>query len=112
ASGPGWPRPRRPAPARDGRCLAGHPCTERLVLKRGRPEQDEADVTWEHDYLRRLAEAGFPASVPMPALDGQSWVCVDGRIWAVLSYLPGHPLASASSPDMKAAGAFLARYHQ
>jgi len=83
-----------------------------LVLKRGRPEQDEADVTWEHDHLRRLQSTGFPASVPVPAFDGRSWVQVDGRIWATLTYLPGRPLVSEPDPDMEAAGAFLARYHR
>jgi Ser/Thr protein kinase RdoA (MazF antagonist) len=85
---------------------------ELLVLKRGRPEQDAADVTWEHDYLRRLAATGFSASVPVPVVDGQSWACVDGRIWASLTYLPGRPLVSEPAPDQAAAGAFLARYHR
>jgi Ser/Thr protein kinase RdoA (MazF antagonist) len=85
---------------------------ERLTLKPGRTEQDETDVTWEHDYLRRLAATGFPASATVPAFDGQSWVCLEGRIWAALSYLPGQPLGSEPAPDMAAAGAFLARYHQ
>ena len=40
-----------------------------LVLKPGRPEQDEADVTWEHDHLRRLQRTGFPAPVPIPSFD-------------------------------------------
>lgn len=89
------------------------PCGgERRVLKLGRPEQTEADVTWEHEYLLRLAGTGFPASVPVPAFDGRSWVQVDGRIWSVLSFLPGQPMASQPAPDMAAAGTFLARYHQ
>jgi Ser/Thr protein kinase RdoA (MazF antagonist) len=83
-----------------------------LLLKRGRPEQDEADVVWEHDHLRRLEATGFPASVPIPAFDGRSWAQIDGRIWAALTYLPGRPLASEPAPDMEAAGAFLARYHR
>lgn len=83
-----------------------------VVLKRGRSEQDEADVTWEHEHLHRLAGAGFPASVPLPAFDGQSWVRADDRIWAALSYLPGRPLVAEQAPDMEAAGALLARYHQ
>ena len=86
--------------------------SDHLVLKRGRPEQDPADVAWEHDHLRRLQETGFPASVPVPAFDGQSWAQVEGRIWATLTYLPGRPLASEPEPDMEAAGAFLARYHR
>src|SRR4051794_36794069 len=86
--------------------------SERLVLKRGRPEQDEADVTWEHDHLGRLASAGFPASVPVPAFDGQSWLRVDDRIWAVLGFVPGHALVLDPTPDLAMAGAFLARYHQ
>jgi Ser/Thr protein kinase RdoA (MazF antagonist) len=82
-----------------------------LVLKRGRPEQDEADVTWEHDYLRRLAHSGFPAPVPVPTFDGQSWTRLEGRIWATLTYLPGRSLAAEPAPDFEAAGGLLARYH-
>ena len=55
-----------------------------LLVKRGRPEQDGADATWEHDHLRRLQGADFPTSVPLPAFDGRSWARVDGRIWAAL----------------------------
>ena len=83
-----------------------------LVLKRGRSEQHEADIAWEHDHLRRLHETGFPVPAPVAAFDGQSWARVDGRIWATLSYLPGRALASEADPDMAAAGAFLARYHR
>jgi len=86
--------------------------SERLVLKLGRSEQDAADVTWEHDYLARLAGTGFPASAPVPAFDGRSWVRSDGRVWAALTYVPGRPLVSGHDPDMAAAGGFLARYHQ
>jgi Ser/Thr protein kinase RdoA (MazF antagonist) len=85
--------------------------SRRWVLKRGRPEQDEDDVSWEHDHLRRLSATGFPASAPVPAFDGQSWTRLDDRIWATLSYLPGRSLASEPVHDMEAAGAFLARYH-
>jgi Ser/Thr protein kinase RdoA (MazF antagonist) len=81
------------------------------VLKRGRPEQDEADVAWEHEHLSRLAEVGFPASAPVPELGGRSWTRIEGRIWAALTYLPGRPLASEPKPDFEAAGALLARYH-
>jgi Ser/Thr protein kinase RdoA (MazF antagonist) len=83
-----------------------------LVLKRGRSEQDDADIAWEHAVLRGLAAAGFPSSVPVAAFDGRSWTHLDGRIWGALSFLPGRPLASEAAPDSEAAGAFLARYHQ
>src|SRR5262245_23494748 len=85
---------------------------DRLVLKCSRPEQHEADVTWEHDHLRSLAGASFPSSWPVPAFDGRSWIRFEGQIWAALSYLEGQPLASQPAPDMAAAGAFLARYHR
>lgn len=83
-----------------------------MVLKRGRSDQDEADVCWEHNYLRGLQGTGFPASAPIPAFDGQSWTRHEGRIWATLTYLPGRALASEGDQDMVAAGAFLARYHR
>jgi homoserine kinase type II len=92
-------------------CLLRHG-TELLVLKRGRPEQDEADVAWEHEYLRRLCAVGFPASHPLPLFEGRSWTHSDGRIWAAQSYLPGRMLASEPTQAMAAAGAFLARYHR
>lgn len=83
-----------------------------LVLKRGRSEQHEADIEWEHDHLRRLHETQFPVPAPVAAFDGQSWERVEDRIWSTLTYLPGHALASEPEPDMAAAGAFLAGYHR
>lgn len=107
--GTGWEAPRRFGDADAWLVERG---SERLVLKLGRSEQDEADIAWEHDYLARLAGTGFPASTPVPAFDGGSWVRVEGRIWGALTYLPGRPLVSDDDPDMEAAGDALARYHQ
>jgi Ser/Thr protein kinase RdoA (MazF antagonist) len=83
-----------------------------LVLKRGRSEQTDEDVEWEHRLLRDLAESGFPVPRPVSTFTGRSWVSTKGRIWATLGYLPGRSLASEAAPDMHAAGAFLAKYHE
>jgi homoserine kinase type II len=107
--GAAWESPRR---FRTGYAWLVQRGAERLVLKLGRSEQDAADVTWEHDVLTRLAATGFPASAPVPAFDGRSWVEADGRVWATLTYLPGRPLATDPDPNMEAAGAFLARFHR
>jgi Ser/Thr protein kinase RdoA (MazF antagonist) len=85
--------------------------SELIVLKRGRPEQDDADVVWEHSFLCRLSSTDIPASVPVPAFDGRSWTRLDGRIWATLTYIPGRPLVSEPAPDAEAAGSYLARFH-
>src|SRR4030095_8814320 len=107
--GAAWESPRR---CRTGYAWLVQRGAERLVLKLGRSEQDAADVTWEHDVLTRLATTGFPASAPVPAFDGRSWVEADGRVWATLTYLPGRPLATDPDPNMEAVGAFLARFHR
>jgi Ser/Thr protein kinase RdoA (MazF antagonist) len=70
-----------------------------------------ADMQWLHDYLARLAGAGFPSPRPLPCLRGRSWTADGDSIWEVVSYLPGHAVGWADAPSMEEVGALLGRYH-
>jgi Ser/Thr protein kinase RdoA (MazF antagonist) len=86
--------------------VAGH----LAVLKRDW-HLDVADITWEHAFLTRLADTGFPAPRPVAAFAGQSWSVVNGGLWTLASFQTGRTLARADQPDLAAVGRFIARYH-
>lgn len=83
-----------------------------VVVKRGRAGQDAVDLAWEHRFLQDLAATGFPAPRPVPLFAGASWLPLDDRVWSAVTYLPGRTLDTESQPDLEAAGAILAAYHQ
>lgn len=70
-----------------------------------------ADVAWLHAFLTRLAALGFPSPQPLSCFAGRSWVMSGGRLWEVVSYLPGHAVGWATEPTMEEIGTLLARYH-
>lgn len=87
------------------------------LLKRYRPQWRPATVVYAHSILDRLAEVGFPVPRLATALDGQSLVEREGRLYALLEFVDG---ASYSGrfllrPDrrrlMALAGITLARFH-
>jgi Ser/Thr protein kinase RdoA (MazF antagonist) len=69
------------------------------------------DVTWLHDFMTRLAGAGFPSPRPLPCFDGVSWIVAEGWLWELVSFLPGHAVGWAALPPMEEIGALLGRYH-
>lgn len=69
------------------------------------------DVTWLHEFLARLAGAGFPSPRPLPCFDGMSWIFAEGSLWEIVSFLPGHAVGWAAVPPMEEIGALLGRYH-
>jgi Ser/Thr protein kinase RdoA (MazF antagonist) len=69
------------------------------------------DLAWEHGFLQRLAQTGFPASQPVPAFAGRSWAVLAGALWGLATYLPGRSLNWEPQPDLAAVGSFMARYH-
>jgi Ser/Thr protein kinase RdoA (MazF antagonist) len=82
---------------------------ERLVLRRYNPWR--ADVAYEHRVLAHLSERGWPVAVAMPAIDGQSFVRVEGEAYALFPHLPGRPKGSSSPSFARARGRMLADLH-
>jgi Ser/Thr protein kinase RdoA (MazF antagonist) len=69
------------------------------------------DVGWLHSLLARLARQDFPAPRPLPAFAGQSWTVAHGRLWELVTFIPGHEVGWDSEPRLDEIGALLARYH-
>ena len=58
-------------------------------------------------FLTRLAALGVPSPQPLPCFGGRSWVVSGGRLWEVVSYLPGRAVGWAAEPTMEEIGALL-----
>ncbi len=55
------------------------------------------DVVWLHTFLAELAGLGFHSPRPLPDFGGQSWTIAGGRLWELVSYVPGHESAGRPS---------------
>jgi Ser/Thr protein kinase RdoA (MazF antagonist) len=83
----------------------------RLPVSPGKAADVAEDVTWLHEFMTRLAAAGFPSPWPLPCFDDVSWIIAEGWLWALVSFLPGHAVGWAAVPPMEEIGALLGRYH-
>ena len=61
---------------------------------------------------RRLEQAGIPAGAAVPGAGGQLCVPVAGNWLALLTWVPGQPLAGQDSREQDLIGATLARVHR
>lgn len=75
-------------------------------------ELTRADMTWLHQFLAELAEAGFPCPAPIPAFDGASYAVDDGAWWELVTFLPGNAVGWSQVPSLVEVGRLMARYHQ
>ena len=62
-----------------------------LVLRRWPSEHPSPDrLRFIHDVLRHLAAEGIDfVPVPIPAINGESFVEIDGHLWEIAPWLPG-----------------------
>jgi homoserine kinase type II len=72
-----------------------------------------ADVAFEVEVLRYLAEARFPVAPLVPAMDGGAVVSVGGRLALLFAYAPGEEVdrAGAGPERCRRVGEQLARLH-
>ena len=94
----------RPLPSeRDRNFAVAIDGSDRFVLKISNANEDVANLDLQHRAMDRLAEAGIPCQLPVPARDGRE-VIDAGRATApalvrVLTWLPGRPLATIAPAD-------------
>ncbi len=77
-----------------------------LVLREYAPGQID-NVAYEHEVIERLHRSGWP----VPRLV-ESPIFVDGRIWALSTYLLGNSIKNESPADRRTRGRLLAELHQ
>jgi Ser/Thr protein kinase RdoA (MazF antagonist) len=87
------------------------------LLKRYRPQWRPETVAYAHSILGRLSEVGFPVPGLAAALDGESFVNREGRLYALMAFVDGSGysgrflLRHDRRRLMGLAGATMARLH-
>jgi Ser/Thr protein kinase RdoA (MazF antagonist) len=72
---------------------------------------DPGSIVFDHQVLRRLAEAGLPVPAPISTPSGRSTWEIDCSLYEVLPWIDGDPF-SLDDPQVPAElGRFLARFH-
>ena len=86
----------------------------RRLLVRVRPSElaDADSIRFDHTALGRLAEAGLPVPTPLATVEGATWLCLEGRVYEVLTWVDGEPFAESNRDTSFAVGALLARFHR
>lgn len=69
-------------------------------------------VEFDHAALSRLAAAGLPVPRPLPRPDGSTWLCRDGLVYEMLSWVEGEPFVEGDEEAIEDLGRTLARFHQ
>ena len=84
----------------------------RFVVRR-RPDEFASDgmIRFDHESLRRLANAGLPVPRPLVQSDGSTWTEVGGGRYEILSWVEGGEFQEYDRRALSNLGRFLARFH-
>jgi homoserine kinase type II len=90
----------------------------RYILKRHRPDlykperaKDTRLILAQHDLMKWLREAGFPAPAIVPTAGGETLLILNGELYEIQGYIEGDPYDHNRSAHLEAAAITLGRYH-
>jgi homoserine kinase type II len=90
----------------------------RYILKRHRPDlykperaKDTRIILGQHDLIKWLREAGFPAPAIVPTAGGETLLILNGELYEIQDYIEGDPYDHNRSAHLEAAAITLGRYH-
>jgi homoserine kinase type II len=84
----------------------------RYVLRSSHRSRSPASLAFEHRLLDYLAHRGFPVIQPLPSLEMETWVALDGRLWTLCRYAEGEQLDRTRPSHLTGAARALAAYHR
>lgn len=83
----------------------------RFVVRRSYRAKEADGVRFEHELVAHLRANGFPGPEFVPAVDGEPYATLEGRIWRVSVFVDGRPADATRPGDVDAVAGALARYH-
>jgi Ser/Thr protein kinase RdoA (MazF antagonist) len=84
----------------------------RFFLKRRHPDLQQPDIIRaQHDLMRLLWRAGFPAPRVIPTADGETFLVLAGQFYEIQEYICGEPYDHSQPAHLEEAARILARYH-
>jgi homoserine kinase type II len=85
----------------------------RYFLKRRHPDLSQPFlVRAQHELMRELRRAGFPAPEVIPTLSGESFLVLEDRIYEVQQFIQGQPYDHDRPQHLEVAALTLAHYHR
>ncbi|MGH9037192.1 MAG: phosphotransferase enzyme family protein [Acidimicrobiia bacterium] len=84
----------------------------RFVLRCSYRSKTSEAVRFEHELVAYLRARGFPGPEFVPTVDGEPCAQVDGRLWRLARFVPGHPASAGIPGQTEAVAEALARYHR
>jgi homoserine kinase type II len=85
----------------------------RYFLKRRHPDLSQPFlIRAQHELMRELRRAGFPAPVVVPTLTGESFLVLGGRIYEVHQFIQGQPYDHERPQHLEEAALTLGHYHR
>jgi homoserine kinase type II len=85
----------------------------RYFLKRRHPDLSQPLLIGaQHELMRELRGAGFPAPAVVPTLRGESFLALEGRIYEVHQFIQGQPYDHDRPGHLEEAALTLGRYHR
>jgi homoserine kinase type II len=84
----------------------------RCFLKRRHPDLRRPDfIRAQHDLIKWLRQADFPAAVILPTLSGETFLVLGGEFYEIYDYIEGKPYDHDRPEHLEEAARTLGRYH-
>ncbi len=84
----------------------------RYFLKRRHPDLRRPDfIRAQHDLMKWLRQADFPAPVVLPTLSGETFLVLDGELYEIHEYIEGELYDHDRLEHLEEAARMLGRYH-
>jgi len=85
----------------------------RIVIRIRSPEfSSEELVQFDHQCLKRLADAGLPVPSPLEAPSGATWIHCEGQIVELMTWITGDPFQEGDQRAIANVGESLAQFHR
>jgi len=82
-------------------------------LKRRNPRySSRGQLTYDHEVIRRLAQAGLPVTVPVKTRSGSRWLSWYDAVYELYHLVEGREHSAGDLSQVRAAGALLGAFHR
>lgn len=83
-----------------------------FLKRRNARYSSRGQLTYDHEVIRRLAQAGLPVTVPVKTRSGSRWLSWDDAVYELYHLVEGREHTAGDLPQIRAAGAVLGAFHK
>lgn len=102
----------RPAAGTANPAVIAVTSTGQFFIKRRNPRYCSSEqLSYDHDVIRKLAQAGLPVTPPRHTVQGSRWLALEGQIYEVYELIVGTAHEYGNPAQVSSAGSVLGAFH-